>query len=79
MNKFGVHVKGLEDVNNMLKVLPKRTQNKIVPKALKRSAKPLIKAAKSKVDTNIVFKFNIKENLIKNNVSLFLGIVLLLH
>ena len=57
MNKFGVNVKGLEDVNKMLKVLPKRTQNKIVPKALKRAAKPLIKAAKSKVDASIVFKF----------------------
>lgn len=61
MNKFGVNVKGLEDVNKMLKVLPKRTQNKIVPKALKRAAKPLIKAAKSKVDANIVFKFGDKE------------------
>lgn len=57
MNKFGVKIQGMENVDKMFKVLPKRTKNKIVPKALKRAAKPLIKAAKSKVDPSIVFKF----------------------
>ena len=47
MNKFGVKIQGMENVDKMFKVLPKRTKNKIVPKALKRAAKPLIKAAKS--------------------------------
>ena len=57
MNKFGVNVEGMEEIQAMMKILPKRTNNKITPKALKRAGKVLIKAAKAKVNPNIVFKF----------------------
>ena len=57
MNKFGVNVEGMEEIQVMMKILPKRVNNKITPKALKRAGKVLIKAAKAKVNPNITFKF----------------------
>ena len=57
MNKFGVNVEGMEEIQVMMKILPKRVNNKITPKALKRAGKVLIKAAKAKVNPNIRFKF----------------------
>jgi len=54
---FGVKVVGLNEVDKMLKVLPKRTTNKIIPQALRFGAKPIIESAKAKVPSGIVFEF----------------------
>lgn len=67
--KFAVTTKGMEEVQTMFKVLPKRTANKIVPKALKKAAKIVVKSAKSKVDTNVRFKFKAKKNAPAKEIS----------
>lgn len=54
---FGATTKGMDELQVMFKILPKRTQTKIVPKALKRAAKIVVESAKSKVDTSVRFKF----------------------
>lgn len=66
---FAVTTKGMEEVQTMFNVLPKRTANKIVPKALKRAAKVVVKSAKSKVDTSIRFKFKPNKGGIAKEVS----------
>lgn len=75
MNKFGLKVKGLKEIDKMLEELPKRTGNKIVPKALKRAAKPLIKAAKSKVDTSIRFKFKSGKEVSSKQLKKIVGLI----
>ena len=66
---FAVTTKGMEEVQVMFKVLPKRTANKIVPKALKKAAKVVVKSAKSKVDTSVRFKFKADKDGIAKEVS----------
>ena len=66
---FAVTTEGVKEVQTMFKVLPKRTANKIVPKALKRAAKVVVKSAKSKVDTSIRFKFKPNKDGIAKEVS----------
>lgn len=55
--RFGVKAIGLSEVDKMFKVLPKRIKNKIIPQALRFAAKPIIKSAKAKVPSGIVFRF----------------------
>lgn len=55
--EFGAKVSGINEVDKMFKVLPRRTKNKIIPKALRFGAKPILKSAKAKVPTGITFTF----------------------
>lgn len=54
---FGARTTGLSEVDKMFKILPRRTNNKIIPKALRFAAKPIVKSAKSKVPSGIKFTF----------------------
>lgn len=58
MARFDISLKGQDQIFDLLKRLPKRTQNKVVPAALKKAAKPIAKSANRKVprDINITFK-----------------------
>lgn len=55
--EFGVTTTGLNEVDRMFKVLPKRVGNKIMPKALRFGAKAIVRSAKAKVPSGIKFKF----------------------
>lgn len=55
--KFGVITKGVNELDRLLKVLPKRTNNKIIPMALKFGAKPVVKAMQAKIPKDIRVKF----------------------
>jgi len=72
---FGVHIKGMEEVQAMFKVLPKRLNNKITPKALKKGAKVLIKAAKTKVDTSITFRFKSGKSVSSKDAKKIISVV----
>lgn len=50
-------ITGLDEVDKMFKVLPRRTKNKIIPKALRFGAKPIVKSAKAKIPSGIKFTF----------------------
>ena len=57
-SEFSVRMTGKDGVLELLAKLPKRTQNKVIPPALRKAAKPIIKSANNKVpkDINITFK-----------------------
>jgi len=57
MAELGAVTTGLKELDRMFKILPKRVNNKIIPKALRFAAKPIVKSAKSKVVPGIKFKF----------------------
>ncbi len=50
-------MEGIDDVFTVLKELPKRTQNKVIPQALRKAAKPIAKAANTNVPKDISIRF----------------------
>ena len=54
---FGATTKGLNELDKLLKVLPKRTNNKSIPMALKFGATPVVKAMQANIPKNINIKF----------------------
>ena len=54
---FGLTSEGQEQIYELLKSLPKTTQNKVIPPALKKAAKPIAKAANNNVPKDVSIKF----------------------
>jgi len=54
---FGLTSEGQGQIYKLLKSLPKTTQNKVIPPALKKAAKPIAKAANNNVPKDVSIKF----------------------
>lgn len=57
MAGFGAKTTGLNEVDKMFRVLPKRVKNKIITKALRFGAKEIVKRAKANVPSGVVITF----------------------
>lgn len=57
MGNFGASVTGLDELDRLLKVLPKRTKNKIIPSALRAGGTPIVKAMRRNLVKDVTVTF----------------------
>lgn len=59
--EFGASVGGLNELDKLFKVLPRRTKNRIIPGALKAGGKPVVDEIKKRLPKDITIKFKDRE------------------